>query len=333
MTKEKFCEQLRERLDARYGALGYKVRILKEGYTSENQKELELIKNTNLKYYHNQEETLGGDIIILENQDNSYVRQEIDYLIKLFNEEGWECLKTVFDKNIALFKYTDTIKDVISNFDCMKDKIIVRLLNYERNEAELEGNAYRKIGNLAIVLYILVLSNNYETFSFKVSKEILKVWGISEDKVIEIGLLNTKRLFPPRVYGVEYLFTKREPKPEDGDYMNTSQKIKLGDLGEDVFVALGTQNGATSFFYPGVKEKIAEMLGGESYYVVFTSTEDFHVHRCSKNDALCLEKRLEDINNNFSLGEMLTERIYKYNVDTGEFTEVDTCRYNNTQYK
>ncbi len=322
MTKEKFCEQLSERLNAKYGSLGYKTRIIKEGYTSEDRKELEFIKETNLKYFKNQEELLGGDIILLEKQGDSSVRQEIDYLIESFNDGGWEYVESIFDKNIELCGYSDVIRDEISDFDIMKDNIIVRVLNYELHKNELEDRVYRKIGDFVLSVNGLIFSNSKITSFFKISADFLKAWGITEDEVIEIGLENTRRLFPPRVYGVEYALKIKTITQGDGDYMNNSQNIRLGNLGEDTFVAYGTQNGATSFFYPGVKEKIAEMLGGEDYYVVFTSTEDFHVHKCSQNDAASLEKRLIDMNKYFPLGEMLTEKIYKYSVDTGELTEV-----------
>ncbi len=266
---------------------------------------------------------MGGDFVLLESSNGAVIRQEIDYLIESFNDDGWDYVEAIFEHNEITIKLTGGVASRISDFDSMKDKIIVRMLNYERNKTELEGKVYKRIGDFVIALYVLAFADGKEMYSFKVHEDNIDAWGITEEEAIELGLSNSSSLFPPRVYDVNHLFGK--PEKEAGIYMGKgkdSPNIKLGEFGEDTFTAYGTPNGAVSFFYSGVKERIAEMLDGEDYYVVFSSIGEFHVHKCFSARENSLKMVLDDLNASFPPEEMVTESIYKYSVNSGELTKV-----------
>jgi hypothetical protein len=77
------------------------------------------------------------------------------------------------------------------------------------------------------------------------------------------------------------------------------------------------------FFYPGVKEKIAEMAGGD-YYVAFTGICEFHVHPVNDSNPRQILGRLKHMNKNVNkTGETLTRKVYRYKVDTKELVMVD----------
>lgn len=316
MNRDVFCNAVVEKLDMKYGESGWKTRLLKEGYTSNDEKERELIKDTNMKYFNNLNDVLGGDFIVLEHPDVGCIRQEVDYLIESFNDDGWDSIYDIFEKNREMFGLADISTKNFENFEDVKDKIIVRPLNYLRNKAALKGKVYKAIGDFALVLYIKLFSSENDLLTTKVFEESLDKWGISVEKAIELGLKNSSIYFPPRAYGIKYIFEK--PGFDDGIYMGEEGKdYHLGELGEDVFTAYNSLNGAVSFFYPGVKERIAEMTGGEDYYVVFTSTADFHIHKCSNSEYKTLKARLIGINGEFPEEELLTETVFRYSVEQG----------------
>ena len=322
MNRDSFCNAVIEKLNVKYGESGWKARLLKDGYTSNDKKERELIKDTNKKYFNNLNDELVGDFIVLEHPNGSCIRQEVDYLLESFNDDGWDSIYDIFEKNRELFGMADISPKAFGNFEDVKDKIIVRPLNYLRNKAALEGKVYKAIGDFVLALYIKLFSSENDLMTTKVSEDLLDKWGISADEAIELGLKNASNYFPPRVYGMKYIFKK--PGFDDGIYMGDEGKnFHLGELGEDAFTAYESANGAASFFYPGVKERIAEMTGGEDYYVVFTSIADFHIHKCSNSDCKTLKARLIEINGKFSEEELLTEKVFRYSVNQGKLNPVE----------
>lgn len=323
MNRESFCDQLIERLNEKYGPDGWKARLLREGYTSTEPKELNIIKDTNRRYFGNDKEILGGDFVIIENGAGALIRQEIDYLINSYNDEGWDFVASIFEKNVKVNERGRGIITGINDFLSVKDKIIVKVINYRINESDLEGRVYRRIGDFVIVLYILAFIGEGSLVSFMVPKSVVETWGITDDEAIELGLENSSVLFPPRVYNLETIF--RHQEKDVGifmDYGDGSLDVDQGVLRENVFTAYENPNGSVCFFYPGVQERIAEMLGGEDYYVVFTSIKEFHVHRCAESNPARLKLILMQSNEKLPRKEMLTDKVYKYSVSSGELTEM-----------
>lgn len=77
-------------------------------------------------------------------------------------------------------------------------------------------------------------------------------------------------------------------------------------------------NGAIALFYPGVKEKLAELFG-ESYYVAFTSINDVRIHHKDTISPLSVLRRLKDVNSAFPKEELLSRKVYYYDKDKKTF--------------
>ena len=81
-------------------------------------------------------------------------------------------------------------------------------------------------------------------------------------------------------------------------------------------------NGAVVFFYPGMAEKFYKAFGNEDYFVVFTATTEFHLHRCSDFDPAALLRNLRLTNQEFP-GEALTDVVYRYYGDKKQLFSVE----------
>ena len=77
-------------------------------------------------------------------------------------------------------------------------------------------------------------------------------------------------------------------------------------------------NGAVAMFYPGVKERIAELYG-DSYYVVFTSIHEARTHCRGAFSPRHMLRSLQETNQAFPTEEMLSETVFYYDRDKRSF--------------
>ena len=88
-------------------------------------------------------------------------------------------------------------QDVL-DYETMKDRIVFRLINYDKNKELLQGVPHRKFLDLAIVYYLhLGEENDYATVS-KITKPVMDIWEISEEELYQQALINSARLLPVR---------------------------------------------------------------------------------------------------------------------------------------
>ena len=93
------------------------------------------------------------------------------------------------------------IGDVIDQYEMVKDRLILRPLNYTDNKYVLKKIAYRQVGDMALVLYLVVAdTEEFGLNTTKVPREVMELWGKTEEEVFENALINTNIRSVPRMY-------------------------------------------------------------------------------------------------------------------------------------
>ena len=108
-------------------------------------------------------------------------------------------------------------------------------------------------------------------------------------------------------------------------FMGGEKEVEI-DFDTPMAPVLSTEqeiNGAIAAFYPGVLERLYQMVG-EDFYLVFTSIYDIHIHPISgkvRAETMrdCLSGTNRDINKR---EELLSRQIYRYNGADGNLTVV-----------
>lgn len=77
------------------------------------------------------------------------------------------------------------------DFDAVKDRLFIKLINRNKNSAFLEEAPYEEYLDLAIVAYVRVYDKKIGNGIIMVRNEHLKLWGADGDTVIEIAKKNT----------------------------------------------------------------------------------------------------------------------------------------------
>lgn len=247
-------------------------------------------------------------------------------------ERKEEELKRLFEiLHAALAARESTALSECSDYEKVKNELILRPLNYQYVKAELEDVPHIRIGDIALVLYAVMSRADGDYFTAKMHRCQMEKWKCPEQEVLETAMINTCFLYPPRLYCVEDLLSWDGKRHEDGRFMAEGEPLKIR-RGMRGYILTNTLeiNGAIAVFYPGVARKIAECFG-EDFYIAFTSIHEAQIHSRSMISPEIVGSSLRDTNKHCNRQEeTLTDKVYCYSlerrcfglVEEGEFLEV-----------
>lgn len=332
MVYEEFRTDLLKKLEERTNDLGYdEVKYYPDGFTSEDPEELSTIRATNIKYNKMESDTLSGDYVLLlvKKEYKQICRFSCSTLYEAFEQEGWEAVWTIINSNLAASKkYAKLgIMELMSKneYEPLREKLFIRPLNFNDHRFELKDNVYRRVGDMVLVLYVLAGDERdgerHDLMSVKMPRAMMEKWGLPEDEVWDNAMSNTYIMSPPRMY-TNPLDTYNPPYSK-GAFMALNSDITSLSARTIPTVTTTTQmNGAIAMFYPGVKERLAELFGGD-YYVAFTSIHDVRLHKKGTMAPRQILSCLKDTNKAFDPTEILSRKVYLYEAETKELKQLE----------
>lgn len=332
MEYEEFCEEFVRKLNEGKDELGCdEVLFYPDGFTSDEPKELETVRNTNIKYSRTESDVLIGDFVILELNDahQQTCRFSCRELYKEYEKNGWEIIWENVNANLAQCeRYAKLgIMEQLdeNNYEVLKEKLFIRPLNFSDHRYEIKDNMYRRIGDIVLVLYILAGDENvngqHNVLSMKLPKVLTESWGLSEEEIWDNALTNTYMMAPPRMF-TNPLDTYKPPYHK-GAFMALNSDIKsLSPREVPTITTTKQMNGAIAVFYPGVQERVAELFG-DDYYVAFTSIHEARLHKKGTVPPIQILRSLKDTNKAFDPAEVLSRKVYLYERAAKELKQLE----------
>lgn len=333
MSYEEFCEELKQRLLGvveEYGIIPDYIKYYEDGYApAEDEIEaLMFVRETNIKYHKCESDVLIGDFAQIEDgeENTQIVRLSMQFLYEGFCEEGWDFVWKNVKGNLDVCKIVreSGVMENIQNYEVIKEKLIIRPLNYNDHRTELNKMLYKRIGDIILVLYILAyderVGEHHNVGSVKVQKSFLEYWDVSEEELWETAMGNSYMIAPPRMY-LNPMDTYK-PAYTKGAFMALGNKTTIASTDVPTVTTTMQINGAIAMFYPGVKEKIAEMIGGD-YLIAFTSISEARIHKCGTINPIEALRRVKGMNKMIPADEVLTRKMYMYECSTGEFKQLE----------
>ena len=198
------------------------------------------------------------------------------------------------------------ISDIIGDWKTSKEKIYVKVVNYEWNKAQLETCLHRRFLDLALVAQLEVYGNEHGRASMPVQSGYLKEWGISEEKLWNAAAENIQK----QEFKIQNLFeTIREmlgeEVPEEG--MSTMY----------IMTSKSHLHGAVSILRTDLLDTFASEMGG-SFYILPSSTHELLLlPHYDQYDSEELKRMVREVNNTSVLEEeRLSDNIYLYRSET-----------------
>ncbi|MBR5578543.1 MAG: hypothetical protein IKW28_06055 [Lachnospiraceae bacterium] len=228
------------------------------------------------------------------------------------------------------------------NYDNLKNYLVYRVINKERNRELLKKVPYRQLQDLALVCHCLIENEEIGTGSILIHHHHLKSWKIDEEQLFADASKNSPRLEPCKVHKMstlvkeiltetvekkvneicdEYPQEKEELLEKTLDQM--VQEMEEGQLPMYVITNSRRYYGAASLFYNDVMEEIAELLDND-YYVIPSSVHELII--LEKKEDICpsvLNDMIVDVNQTqVEEEEWLGDHAYLYCRQTRQLQSV-----------
>lgn len=294
--------------------------------------EKELFKTINRKYCNDSESenlliTMFVYSITPEQPKNS-VFLKVDSLKKLYSEGGESAvIKTVLDNiKYALFinDQAESTANSLDKYDNIKDRLIIRPLNYDINESKLENVLYKRVDDIALTVYAIVIDDRENGIlnTIKVPENIIETWeGVTPESVYTNALENTAKYYSPRLY--TNIFDIENTQFKDCALMENGYTVK--ELTPDRIALLTTDrktNGAIAAFLPGTLERIAQLYGNSDFYLAFTSIHEAMTHKKGSIEPENIKRNVTETNRIFGGDDTLSNKVWLYSADTKELTAI-----------
>ncbi len=312
------------------------IRFYDKGTTAGTDEALDdHIRWRNARYFNEDSNVIRSSILIIQlpfEKGTEFVNFHVGELYRLYRKDGMKGVLPTVKKDIkgikAMAQQNLALVEQFGDYEAIKEHLIIRPLNYDDKEKVLAKGIFRRIGDMALVLYIslgrTVQGASQNILSTMVLREFAQGWNVDEQEAFDRALENTMRLQPPvfcyitRGLGTEKLQSKHVRFMED-------ESITV-DFNQPMAPPLTTEqeiNGAIAAFYPGVLERLYQMTG-ENFYLVFSGIYDVHIHPVSGNFKVSsMRSTLSDMNRTANRrDELLSRQIYLYDGEKKEITVV-----------
>ena len=297
--------------------------------------EKELYKAINTKYCNDSStDRLLIDMIVinLTAEDAPSIKDsvffKVDALKKLYSEGGADAvIKTVLNNiKYALFikDQAESTANSLDTYEGIKDRLIIRLLNYDINESKVEGCVYKRVDDIALTVYAIVLDDRENGIlnTIKIPLEVVETWeGVTPEEVYTNALENTAKYYNPRLY--TNIFNVETTPFRECAIMEKGYAVK--ELNNDTVALLTTDrktNGAIAAFLPGTLERISELYGDSDFYIAFTSIHEAMTHKKGSIEIESIKRNVTETNRIFGNDDTLSNKVWLYSADTKELTAV-----------
>lgn len=200
----------------------------------------------------------------------------------------------------------------VSHFDSVKGRIVSRVISSApHNRAYLKGRPakYCDTVNAAVIweLHVYDLCEEDDTsVSVPVTWELLKAWGISVEELEQIAKENTPRLRPLEIEDMSR-FLK--------DMGSLCKDFSMGVM----LIVTNTEkkDGAIAAAYPGVRERLMEILQDDVYILPSSIHECIAVAKGSHNPADLYKIVCEVNDDQIAVEDFLANDVLEYTADGG----------------
>lgn len=330
MSYEEFKSELFKSIIQQEEVKGKLVRLLDKGFTSRDYQMRNIIRCINLTCFGKDSTIMQEDFIHVTWGEGSIINMmqwNMRECFEKYKREGWPGVIPEILAKLQKVSGSTSKFQINGTYEQCRSRLIIRPINYEHNKYELEDCVYWRYGDIALTLYGVVHEDEEDYITLKINREMSAKWNKTDDSMLTGALLNSFVKMPPRLFYATDMRRKHEFTdgcfmPDDGYkgiQIHGDNKLE-GTLGYRLTTSRGL-NGALALFYPGVQERLQEIMEGD-YFVGFTSIHEAVIHPISCQSASDIMESIRSINAVFPVEEMLTNQVFRYSGERKELIEL-----------
>lgn len=205
----------------------------------------------------------------------------------------------------------------VTDFNRVKERICYKLINAERNQELLSDAPYVKFHDLALIFYIMVTHDSDGLGTITVRNHIMKLWDVSKEKLFELAVQNTQRLFRGKVESMANVMTEILASRMDEECANEFYDL-MADIDDVVPMYVCSNiskiNGAGVIFYDGLLRKFADKVDSDFYILPSSIHETLFIPDTGDMDIEYLRDMVRTVNaTEVAPDEILSDNVYYYN--------------------
>lgn len=225
-----------------------------------------------------------------------------------------EICKEISDYCFRPLKFKSSLgilKDL--QYEKVKDSIVLNLVNFKNNQRSLEKGPHIKMEDLAVCFEINLSSDDGQNFPVTITKQMQEKIGVSTEKLYEIALNNTERMYPAEMIRIEDI---KEDIPKD-----IRKLLQFLDI--HCLTNSSISRGVTTLLYPETMKTIEEKIGRDVYVVPIARRFVMFVPKDGLLNAKVLGTIVRKINQKIPKKEdILADHVYEYHFDKKELKTV-----------
>lgn len=205
---------------------------------------------------------------------------------------------------------------LVTDFSACKERICYKLVNADRNRELLADAPYIIVcDDLAVLFYILVSNDGEGTATITVRNNMTDLWGVEEDELFKIALLNTQRLFRGSVMSMASVMMDLLSDRMDDEYSSEFFDMVVSEDMVPMYVCSNSQkvNGAGVILYKDLLKQFAEKTGSDFYILPSSIHETLLVPVSDQMEVEALRSMVREVNaTQVAPEEVLSDNVYIY---------------------
>ena len=218
------------------------------------------------------------------------------------------------------------------DYEKVKKRLVFRLIHKDKNKELLQGVPFQTFEDLAIVCHCLMLTEELGTGSILIHREHLENWEISEEQLFADAMINSPLIEPYCILKMSDMVKNIleetmkgqideicEEYPQDKEkLLERTMEQMVEEMEENqvpMYVLTNARRyyGAACMAYPGVLQKIAELLQDDYYILPSSVHEIIFLSKSKALDASFLNEMIQEVNQSqVEEEEWLSNHAYLY---------------------
>ena len=199
-------------------------------------------------------------------------------------------------------------------FENIKDRIVYKLVNYEKNEELLNTVPHKKFLDLAVVYYIAIKEDIFESASILINNAHLELWGKNTEDIDKLAKENSPIILKPELKSMAQ--TLMEIIQHDKKKLEELEEDILSDCGMYVLSNDKKQFGASAILYDNVIKEFSDSLKSDIYILPSSVHEVIMIPSILVDSVDKLNDMIREVNaTQVPLMDILSNHSYYYSRD------------------
>lgn len=225
------------------------------------------------------------------------------YAYYLKGEDLEEILGRIREEYVWAVSKMEALDFDTMHYGYVRDHIIYRLVNYEKNREILEECPHIRLHDLAITFRWLAHSDEIGISTALITKRELENWNVTASELLVAAQENTERLFPAQIMTM----------PEMMQQFGLPFPISNEEFSLYIMTNRQKVNGATVLLYDDILKDFAREKESDFYILPSSIHEVLLVPEAEVPEPSALKGMVRDANETVvSLGDILSDSVYYY---------------------